>query len=131
MASPVSVFDPDGNVDFIIGTIRDISAHIRLQEEQRMHERHQGVLEMSRSATHELNTPVFDALGTAQMLMEDLAQADIQYNDLQTITRNLKHISELTRKMTQITRYEAKAYVGETKIVDIQKAIDGFFTGKD
>ena len=129
--SPVSVFDPDGKTDFVIGTIQDITAHIRLQEEQRIRERLQGVLEMSGAAVHELNTPVFAALGTAQMLLKDLAQTDDQYDDLQTITRNLKHISELTRKMTQITRYEAKAYVGETKIVDIQKASDESFAVKD
>ncbi len=129
--SPVSVFDPDGKIDFVIGTIQDITAHIRLQEEQRMRERLQGVLEMSGAAVHELNTPIFAALGTAQMLMKDLAQTDVQHDDLKTITRNLKQISELTRKMTRITRYEAKAYVGETKIVDIQKASDESFTGKD
>jgi hypothetical protein len=33
--------------------------------------------------------------------------------------------------MTQITRYEAKAYVGETKIVDIHKASDESFAGED
>ena len=129
--SPVSVFDPDGKIDFVIGTIQDITAHIRLREEQRIRERLQGVLEMSGAAVHELNTPVFAALGTAQMLLKDLPQSGEKYADLQTITRNLKRISELTRKMTQITRYEAKAYVGKTKIVDIQKASDGFNAGKD
>ena len=79
----------------------------------------------------ETQDPVFAALGTAQLLMKDLAQTDVQYDDLQTITKNLEHISKLTRKMTQITRYEAKAYVGETKIVDIQKASDEHFAGKD
>ena len=129
--SPVSVFDPDGKIDFVIGTIQDITAHIRLREEQRIRERLQGVLEMSGAAVHELNTPVFAALGTAKMLLKDLPQTGEQYNDAQTITRNLKLISDLTRKMTRITRYEAKAYVGKTKIVDIQKASDGSRAGKD
>ena len=129
--SPVSVFDPDGKTDFVIGTIQDITAHIRLQEEQRIRERLQGVLEMSGAAVHELNTPIFAALGTAQMLLKDQTPTDDHYDDLQTIARNLKHISDLTRKMTQITRYEAKAYVGETKIVDIHKASDESFAGED
>jgi signal transduction histidine kinase len=74
--SPVSVFDSDGKTDFVIGTIQDITAHIRLQEEQRIRERLQGVLEMSGAAVHELNTPIFAALGTAQMLLKDLAPTD-------------------------------------------------------
>ena len=89
------------------------------------------VLEMSGAAVHELNTPVFSALGTAQLMMEDMAETEALYDDLQTISRNLKLVSELTRRMTRITRYEAKAYVGETNIVDIQKASDEAFAGKD
>jgi PAS domain S-box-containing protein len=129
--SPVSGIDPDGKIDFFIGTIKDITAHIRLQEEQRNRERLQGVLEMAGAAVHELNTPIFAALGTAQMLMKDPAQIKTQHDDLQTITRNLKQISDLTRKMAQITRYEAKAYVGETRIVDIRKACDDLLADKD
>ena len=129
--SPVSVFDPNGKIDFVIGTIQDITPHIRLQEEQRIRERLQGVLEMSGAAVHELNTPVFSALGTAQLIMEDMAETEALYDDLQTISRNLKLVSDLTRRMTRITRYEAKAYVGETNIVDIQKASDGSFAVKD
>lgn len=129
--SPVSGIDPDGKIDFYIGTIKDITAHIRLHEEQRIRERLQGVLEMAGAAVHELNTPIFTALGTAQILMKDPAQTKTQHDDLQTIARNLKQISDLTRKMTQITRYEAKAYVGETQIVDIRKACDDFLADKD
>ena len=129
--SPVSVFDPEGKIDFVIGTVQDITPHIRLQEEQRIRERLQGVLEMSGAAVHELNTPVFSALGTAQLMMEDMAETEALYDDLQTISRNLKLVSELTRRMTRITRYEAKAYVGETNIVDIQKASAESFTGED
>ena len=122
MVSPVSAFDPDGEIDFIIGTIRDITAHVLLQGEQRARERLQGVLEMAGAAVHELNTPVFVALGTAQMVMGDLKEADDRHDDLLTIIRNLKLVSELTKKMTQITRYESKAYVGQTSIVDITKS---------
>ncbi|MBT7631155.1 MAG: transcriptional regulatory, partial [Desulfobacula sp.] len=60
-------------------------------------------------------------LGTAQLLLDDLTESQMQ-NDLETIIRNLNSISELTRKMTRITKYEAKEYVGDVKIVDIQKA---------
>jgi two-component system NtrC family sensor kinase len=90
-------------------TIRHFTVHVLLQEEQRARERLQGVLEMAGAAVNELNTPVFAALGTAQLVMADLDKTDARYDDLQTITRNLKLVSEQTRKMTRITRYEAKA----------------------
>jgi len=123
MATPVSAFGKKIKTDFIILTIRDVTAHIQLKEEHRTKERLQGVLEMAGAAAHELNTPIFSALGTAQLVLDDSNDQQLQ-DDLQTIIKNLNTVSEITKKMTQITKYEAKEYVGNTKIVDIQKASD-------
>ena len=121
MATPVSVFGKKKGANFIIITIRDITDHIQLREEHRTKERLKGVLEMAGAAAHELNTPIFSALGTAQLLLDDLNDAVLQ-DDLKTIIRNLKTVSELTQKMTRITTYKSEEYVGDTKIVDIQKS---------
>lgn len=123
MATPVSAFGKNGGTDFIIITIRDVSDHIRLQEEHRTKERLQGVLEMAGAAAHELNTPIFSALGTAQLLLEDMDEPGMK-DDLETIIRNLAAVSDLTQKMARITRYEAREYVGDVKIVDIQKSVE-------
>jgi PAS domain S-box-containing protein len=122
MATPVSAFGKKKKTDLIILTIRDVTDHIQLKEEHKTKERLQGVLEMAGAAAHELNTPIFSALGTAQLVLDDLEDSQLQ-NDLKTIIRNLHGMSDLTKKMTRITRYEAKEYVGDTKIVDIQKAV--------
>ena len=122
-ATPVSAFGKKGGTDFIILTIRDVTDHIQLREEHKRKERLQGVLEMAGAAAHELNTPIFSALGTAQLVMDDLDDSPMQ-EDLETIIRNLNLMSELTQKMTRITKYEAKEYVGDVKIVDIQKAAE-------
>jgi len=122
-ATPVSSFGKKGEVEFMIITIRDVTAHIQLREEQRTKERLQGVLEMAGAAAHELNTPVFSALGTAQLVLDDLNEPEMQ-DDLKTIIRNLNTVSELTGKMTRITKYESKEYVGDVKIVDIRKAAE-------
>jgi two-component system, NtrC family, sensor kinase len=123
MATPVSVFSKKKKADFIILTIRDVTDHIKIKEEHKTKERLQGVLEMAGAAAHELNTPIFSALGTAQLVLDDLKDAQLQ-DDLKTIIRNLNAVSDLTKKMTRITKYEAKEYVGDTKIVDIQKAAE-------
>ncbi len=122
MTTPVSAFGKKKKTDLIILTIRDVTDHIQLKEEHKTKERLQGVLEMAGAAAHELNTPIFSALGTAQLVLDDLEDSQLQ-DDLKTIIRNLHAVSDLTKKMTRITRYEAKEYVGDTKIVDIQKAV--------
>ncbi len=120
--SPVALYNQADKADFIIGTIRDVTDHVRLGEEQRAREKLQGVLEMAGAAAHELNTPVFSALGTAQLLAEEMGGEETHLQDLEDIIRHLKTVSDLTRKMTRITRYESKAYVDNVKIVDIEKS---------
>ncbi len=122
-ATAVSAFGQKKRAGLIILTIRDVTDHIKLKEEHRTKERLQGVLEMAGAAAHELNSPIFSAMGTAQLVLDDLEDPQLQ-NDLKTIIRNLNTVSELTKQMTQITKYEAKEYVGDTKIVDIRKAAE-------
>ena len=47
MAAPVNLYESDDQTDFIIGTLRDVTAHIRLKKELRHRERLQGVIEMA------------------------------------------------------------------------------------
>jgi PAS domain S-box-containing protein len=122
ITSPVSIFDQEGRTDFIIGAIRDVTDHVRLQEEQLARERLQGVLEMAGAAAHELNSPLFAALGTAQLALAESNATDPLYGDLETVVGNLKAVRELTQKMSSITRYESKDYAGDVKIVDIRRA---------
>ena len=108
--------------EFVIGALRDITAHVRLQEEYQARARLEGVVEMAGAAAHELNNPLFAALGTAKLLMEDGDVSSPQMVDLKTVISNLERVSELTRKMSGITRYASKKYVGDVQIIDIEKA---------
>ncbi len=56
------------------------------------------------------------ALGTAELLIEDCQQPELR-EELAVIIRNLRQIGELTRKMTAMTGYTSREYVGERKIV--------------
>ena len=78
----------------------------------------QGVVEMAGTAAHELNTPLFAALGTAQLLRDDLGSAEL-IEEMDVIIRNMKKMADLTREMTTVTGFEAREYVGEAKIVKL------------
>lgn len=100
------------------------------QEERLARERLQGVLEMAGAAAHELNSPVFAALGNAQLALASVNPNTPLHHELETVVNNLKEVSELTHKMTRITRYESKDYAGNVKIVDIQKSSRPTESGK-
>ncbi len=108
----------DGEVEYVIEVIRDLTAQRRLEEEQAERSKLEGVIELAGTVAHEINSPLFAALGTAQLLEGDLGD-DEQVEDIRTIVRNLKVIGELTAKMASMTGYRGKEYVGETRIIDL------------
>jgi GAF domain-containing protein len=120
-ASPVFIYGGD-KADFVIVTMRDVTDKERLRREQLERTRLEGVLEMAGAVSHEVNSPLFSALGTAELLKEDLADNVLLSQDVDVIIKNLKTISELTKRIAGITSYEAMEYAGGTKIVDISKA---------
>ncbi|MCP4340659.1 MAG: GAF domain-containing protein [Desulfobulbaceae bacterium] len=112
------ILDENGQVEFIIEAVRNITSEKLLKQEQLEKMKLQGVIEMAGTAAHELNSPLFAALGTAQLLRDDLSSVEM-IEEMDVIIRNMKEMAELTREMTTVTGFEAKEYVGETKIVKL------------
>ncbi len=116
-ASPM--FGDNGEVEFVIEIIRDITTKRKLEEEQLERVKLQGVIDLAGTVSHEINSPLFAALGTAQILEEELTDKD-QATDVQTIIRNLKSMAELTKKMTAMTGFESREYIGDVNIVEFK-----------
>lgn len=115
-ASPM--MGSDGEIEYVIEVIRDITTKRQLEEEHLERVKLQGVVELAGTVAHEINSPLFAALGTAQLLKEDLEEQGL-IDDAKTIIRNLKEIGLLTKKMTSMTGFESRDYVGNTKIFEI------------
>jgi len=113
------ILDNSGKVSFVIEAVRDITDQKLLEQEKMERMKLQGVIEMAGTAAHELNSPLFAALGTAQLLRDDLPSQEM-IDEMDTIIRNMQTMSKLTRKMTAVTGFESREYVGETKIVSIK-----------
>ena len=116
-ASPM--LDGDGQVEYVIEVIRDITAKKQFADEQVERVKLQGVVDLAGTVAHEINSPLFAALGTAQLMQDDIEDEEL-IEDVQMIVRNLKSISELTKKMTTMTGFERKEYVGDTSIVEFK-----------
>ncbi|MCG6931763.1 MAG: GAF domain-containing protein [Desulfofustis sp.] len=113
------VVDDQGQVEFIIEAAQDITDLKLLERERLARTKLQGVLEMAGTTAHKLNSPLFAALGMAQLLQEDLASTKAA-DDLAMIVKNLEHIKELTREMVSATGFERRNYVGATNIVELK-----------
>lgn len=110
------ILNVEGHVDFVIEAVRDITDQKLLEQEKLERVKLEGVVEMAGTAAHELNSPLFAALGTAQLLRDDLPSEEM-LEDIDMIIRNMQKMADLTKEMTRVTGFEAREYVGETKIV--------------
>ncbi|HBG21330.1 MAG TPA: PAS sensor protein, partial [Desulfobulbaceae bacterium] len=107
-----------GEVEYVIEIIHDITAERRLKSAEAERVKLAGVIELAGTVAHEINSPLFVALGTAQLLQDDVGEEEKEA--VATIVRNLKSIAELTAKMTGMTGYRSRDYAGETRIVDLE-----------
>ena len=117
-ASPIR--SADGGIEHVIEVIRDITAEHLLAEEKLQSSRLQGVVELAGTVAHEINSPLFAALGTAELLVEDEDRPEVA-EDLAIIVRNLRQIGELTRKMTAMTGFTSTTYVGASRILTLNE----------
>lgn len=117
--SASSIIGENGRVDYVVEIIRDITSEHMLEAEKMESSRLQGIVELAGTVAHEINSPLFAALGTAQLLAEDHEQTELG-EELAVIIRNLKKIGELTEKMTTMTGYSSRDYVGTRNILSFK-----------
>lgn len=106
----------------LLARIKSVLNQSILQEKLMAEEKTKAILEMAGTICHELNQPLQVIAGYAELLMMKTANDDSCSKMINKIQAQVDRMSEITMKLMQITRYETQEYVGDTKIIDIDKA---------
>ncbi|MET0286393.1 MAG: PAS domain S-box protein [Polyangiales bacterium] len=105
----------------------------RLQTEERLAQTQQKLevsekqallAELAGTAAHELNQPLTSVMGYGELLIRRLAAGTPERNAAQVIMQEAERMANLVRKIGKITRYETKSYVGDQRILDLDRAAD-------
>jgi len=94
----------------------------RAQEELRAREKQAMIAELAGAAAHELNQPLTSVIGYAEMLSRQLARDPGAARNAAIIVSEAQRMAEIVRKVGSITKYETKSYVGEARILDLERA---------
>lgn len=122
-----AAFDAGGR-DYLRKPINPIEmlARLRLMRDlQQTHrkrleaEKLKGVLETAGGVCHTLNQPLQYIMGAIQILIMDLPPESKMYTQLEAIREKVEQMGKITRKLSEITRYRAKAHAGGQYILDI------------
>ncbi len=114
-----------------VGVFRDLRAKLQIEERLRVTQRDLAakeqkafIAELAGATAHELNQPLTAVMGYAGMLEKGLEKSPKLQRATSAIVRETERMAEIVRKIGKLTKYESKAYVGDTKIIDIERSID-------
>ena len=80
------------------------------------------IAEMAGAFAHELNQPLTSVTVYAELLKRKLSHETQEHHAVDMILRESERMADIVRKIGKITKYETKSYVGQQKILDLDRA---------
>jgi PAS domain S-box-containing protein len=112
-----------------VGVVSDLRDRIKIEERLKAAqeklvatEKQALIAELAGTTAHELNQPLTSVMGYAELLKKKLELESPHHRAVDIILREAERMAEIVRKIGRITRYETKAYVGSTQILDLDKS---------
>jgi PAS domain S-box-containing protein len=114
-----------------VGVFRDLRAKLQIEErladaQRELADKEQKafIAELAGATAHELNQPLTTVMGYAQLIARELDEGTKLGRASGVIVRETERMAEIVRKIGKLTRYESKSYVGDTKIIDLERSVD-------
>ena len=85
-------------------------------------EKQAAIAELAGAAAHELNQPLTSVLGYTELAKRKVNNPGEIDRILDIILSETERMADIVRKIGRITRYETKSYVGEQRIVDLDRS---------
>ena len=119
-----------GAEGMILLTMRDVTydrlTALRLMEVQKRlieNEKQAAMIEVAGAAAHELNQPLTSILTSMAMirkLIPDIAEK--HSNFVSVIEREVDRMASIVKRLSTLTDYTTKSYVGKARIIDLDRA---------
>ena len=106
----------------VVGVCLDITTRKEAERLARERAKLEGVMEMAGAACHELNQPLQVLFGQVDLLADACRLQPETDERIQAIQKHLLRFREITQRIQNITRYETKEYLGDSRIIDIRKS---------
>lgn len=80
------------------------------------------VAELAGTAAHELNQPLTIMMACAELLIRKLKGTGPERRAAEAMLSEAERMADIVKKIGKMTKYETKSYVGEQRIIDLDKA---------
>ncbi len=121
---------PLGSEGMVLLTIRDVTRErgmaaqlAETQERLLESEKKSLMMEVAGAAAHELNQPLTSVLTTAAFLRRVTAgSGDQPARLIGTLEQEAERMAAIIRRLSKLTEYTTKSYVGRARIIDLERA---------
>jgi len=122
-----------GEGGMIVLTMRDVTEERRMaqrlaeaREKLIQSEKQGAMMEVAGAAAHELNQPLTSVMTSVAMLKRIQGDGEGPASRLiETMEQETERMASIIRRLSTITRYTTKSYVGEARIIDLEGASGG------
>ncbi len=115
------VMEREGVLSGTVVVLSDLTDKNRVARHQMQKEKLEGVVETAGAVCHEFNQPLQAIAGYTELLGVKL-EGSSDHSYIEKLTKQIERMRNITDKLQGVTRYETRAYAGNTKIIDINKA---------
>ncbi|MFW6086597.1 MAG: PAS domain S-box protein, partial [Myxococcota bacterium] len=129
--SAAIIYDENGEPAATCGIFIDLREKLRIeerlaqaQEKLALTERQALIAELAGTTAHELNQPLTSIMAHAEMLSRKLPADTPEHRAASRMQQETERMADIVRKIGQMTKYETKSYVGQQKILDLDRSSD-------
>lgn len=102
-------------VAITIGLLQD-------RQKARVKEKFESIKALAGTVAHEMNSPLFVAMGNLEFLQDDFEKDSEPYREIEGVRNNLNEMKILIQKISQLEDVVTKDYYGTSSIVDLDKS---------
>jgi len=96
---------------------------LRDRQQKEAEEKLASIKALTGTVAHEINSPLFVAMGTLDLLQDDFAGESVTYQEIASVLKNLREIKVLVQKISSIEEVVTMDYDGTATIVDLDKSV--------
>jgi len=95
-----------------------------LQDRQkaRAREKLESIKALTGTVAHEMNSPLYVAIGNLELLQDDFDHDSEQFRELAVVLDNLNQLKILIKRISQLKEVVTRDYDGTSKIVDLEQS---------
>lgn len=120
----------DGGGDMVVLVIADVTEERKSQMETLRAGKLEAVIRLAGGLAHEISQPLAAVSGRSELLEMALEQAEKE-TDRDELSRHVKNLrsnsrrlSDIVRRLQNISNYVTKPYYGDTRILDLERSSD-------